>query len=989
LTGFDARQVEYAVPQHLKIVSMHLRSKPILRFLLDPFGRHARAMDLRLDGISVTGGSQTWLAFDQISAAPSVRSGLLSATMVLPTDTGPPVSLHAVDRLAANAFAAAAQASWSAFGHRRLEAAAARVNQLLADLGTLETPPRYPSASLLQPLFAEATALNDNLISRLNAEAIGPDQIARLAPITRFVANPKSTRSAAIERFVGAELAHWNDFFDTVESKPLTQEQRLSVVVDEDATLVLAGAGSGKTSVITAKAAYLIKAGIRRPDEILLLAFARDAAKEMSERIEARCGVLVEARTFHALAYDIIGAVEGKKPALAPHASDDMAFLALIREILRDLVAAAIDVAEVIIGWFAHVFDEPRSDWDFKTKHEWYSEVEKLDLRTLQGETVASFEELQIANWLYRNGVAYEYEPTYEATLPGAGKRVYTPDFRLSESGVYIEHFGVRKQRLSDGKERLVTAPFIDREKYLEGMEWKRKVHAENGTTLIETYSWERSEGRLLDALAEKLAPHVTIKPRPADEIYDRVVAMGAVDSFSSLLGTFLRQFKSGGYRVEDCSEKATKLKMGRRAQAFLAIFTAAFQEYQKRLSDRIDFEDMVSRATDHVEAGRFRSPFKHILVDEFQDIAAGRARLIKALKAQHADARLFAVGDDWQSIYRFAGSDIHIMRNFGREFGGVFAGETGIHRAVDLGRTFRSVDKIALAARQFVLRNPAQITKTVIPAGVADQPAIRVVWTRKDSSNDCLNEVLAALAQNGTSDGKKPSVLLLGRYRKTDPGTADLQRRFPTLSLSFKTIHSSKGLEADHVILLRADSGRSGFPSETVDDPLLSLVSPEIEPFENAEERRVMYVAMTRARRTLTILASEARPSAFVTELMRDPAYGVAGPSDATERTHVCGECGGRLLFMPAQDGRAWYRCEHVVHCGNRLPACPSCGIGLPRHVQGELGLVCQQCGESSEHCPTCADGWLVERTGRYGHFLSCVRFPACEGKRKLAAKT
>lgn len=126
----------------------------------------------------------------------------------------------------------------------------------------------------------------------------------------------------------------------------------------------------------------------------------------MSERIEARCGVPVEARTFHALSYDIIGAVEGKKPALADHASDDMALLALIKAILRDLVASATEVAQMIIGWFAHFFDDPRAEWDFKTKHEWYSEVEKLDLRTLHGEKVKSFEELQIANWLYRNGIA-------------------------------------------------------------------------------------------------------------------------------------------------------------------------------------------------------------------------------------------------------------------------------------------------------------------------------------------------------------------------------------------------------------------------------------------------------------------------------------------------------------------------------------------------------------------------------------------------------
>ena len=130
-----------------------------------------------------------------------------------------------------------------------------------------------------------------------------------------------------------------------------------------------------------------------------------------------------------------------------------------------------------------------------------------------------------------------------------------------------------------------------------------------------------------------------------------------------------------------------------------------------------------------------------------------------------------------------------------------------------------------------------------------------------------------------------------------TNENTRDLQRRFPRLSLSFKTIHSSKGLEADHVVLLRADAGQTGFPSEIVDDVLLALVSPEAELFENAEERRLMYVAMTRARHTLTVMASNARPSAFVTELKTDPAYAITTEKTEAEAAHVCGECGDDCL--------------------------------------------------------------------------------------------
>ncbi|MFG6607626.1 UvrD-helicase domain-containing protein [Sulfitobacter sp. 1A10445] len=119
------------------------------------------------------------------------------------------------------------------------------------------------------------------------------------------------------------------------------------VISDEGATLVLAGAGSGKTSVITAKAGYLIKAGIRKPEEILLLAFARDAAAEMSERIAERCDEPVEARTFHALSYTIIGEVEGGKPAPAAHATDEKAFLVLIRDIVRQLAATGSEASIV------------------------------------------------------------------------------------------------------------------------------------------------------------------------------------------------------------------------------------------------------------------------------------------------------------------------------------------------------------------------------------------------------------------------------------------------------------------------------------------------------------------------------------------------------------------------------------------------------------------------------------------------------------------
>ena len=962
-----------------------LQQRPLYGFLSAPFGKSARVLELQGNLIQITRRGQT-VAMPLLSmqGAPSLRKGMLGTTVSVRLADRDEAVLKGAGHQDAHAFSTQVTAAWTRVNLAALETEAAQLERILADVLSLSAPTRYPAACQIAPLLDDARDLDVSLLSKLNADAIGPVVVARIAPVRQFAADPRTARANAIAAFVTTELDRWKVFFDRIESKPLTPEQRLSVVVDEDATLVLAGAGSGKTSVITAKAAYLVKSGIRQPEEILLLAFAKNAAEEMSERVEARSGVPLVARTFHAIAYDIIGIVEGSKPALADHATDDLAFTNLIKQILKELVHSLSEVSNAIIRFFAHFFVEPKTEWDFKTKHDFYTHMEAQDLRTLQGEKVKSYEELQIANWLYENGVEYEYEPNYKHKVAEIGRRDYQPDFRLTESGIYIEHFGVRREKTASG-ERLVTAPFVNRDEYLAGMDWKRRIHAEHQTTLIETYSYERQEGRLLISLAEKLAPHVTLKPRPVDTIYDRIVELKQVDDFSKLLGTFLRKFKSGGCSLQDCETKSDKMKLGKRAQAFLDVFAPVFAEYQKRLDDRIDFEDMILRAARYAETGRYVSPFRHILVDEFQDISQSRARLVKALKSQHSDVRIFAVGDDWQSIFRFAGSDIHLMRHFGPEFGGNFDGEAGVHRAVDLGRTFRSVDQIAFAARTFVLRNPAQIDKQIVPAGTAKEPAIRVVTVAKGEDEAKLSEMLNALSATKPSGANPTTVLLLGRYRFIEPDMQVLRRRHPSLKITFKTIHASKGLEADHVILLNADSGRMGFPSEIVDDALLSMVSPEEETYQNAEERRVMYVAMSRARHSLTILASNARPSSFVTELRKDPAYGIVAAQGVEQEAHDCGECGGRLLGVTGQDGRIWYRCEHVQHCGNLLPACPSCGIALPRSSEG-MGEVTCTCGATYPTCPDCPDGWLVARSGKFGGFMGCVRYPSCVGKAKIA---
>ncbi|KUJ77796.1 UvrD-helicase domain-containing protein [Ruegeria profundi] len=965
-----------------------IKSKPIVGFLLDPLGSHARQLTFEDHELTVGAKHAHRLHLRNLAEAPTVTKGLFGSQLSVHADDNSTYLLKGANHLEAMSFAEVVRAQWLVYNRECFEAEAQGITELLRTIDDLSEPKCYPSACMLSPKLELAKDLDRRLLSKLPSAAIEDAAKSKVEKIQAFIGDARARRNEAILKFEKRQLIEWTEFFNTFESNPLTPEQRTSIVADEDATLVLAGAGSGKTSVITAKAGYLLKSETRKPEEVLLLAFARDAAKEMSERIEEKCGEQLEARTFHSLAYDIIGTVEGSKPALAAHATDDKAFLALVRDILSDLVKTATDVSKAIIGWFAYARLEEKSEWDFNQKHAYYTFIEKADLRTLQGEQVKSFEELMIANWLFENGIEYEYEPNYEHKVSEGGFRDYCPDFKLTKSGVYIEHFGVRRKRAADGTYELTTAPFVDQEEYLESMEWKRGVHEEHKTTLIETYSYERQEGRLLEALAEKVTEYEELAPRSPETLFDRVVELKQADSFVQLVGTFLRHYKGGGYHIRECSEKAEKLKLGKRSKAFLTIFEPVYEEYQRRLNGRIDFEDMILRASEYAESKEFVSPFRHILVDEFQDISRSRGRLVKALKAQHSDARVFAVGDDWQSIYRFAGSDINLMRHFGEEFGGVFDGETGVHRTVDLGRTFRSVDQIAHAAKRFVLKNPAQLTKIVIPAGVAEAPALRVVSTFRHDADLKLTQVLGSIPQNLDGE-KKTTVLLLGRYRHLAPaGLTGLRRAFPQLDITFKTIHSSKGLEADHVIVLNLFRGRTGFPSEIVDDPLLNMVSPDAEPFENAEERRVMYVALTRARKTVTLMSSASMQSAFVTELLEDPEYGILGEPEFQQENHICGECGGQLLAFPTKDGRFWYRCEHADLCGFSISACSSCGKGFPTRVEGSKLKKCT-CGAEYPSCPACENGWLVERNGRYGSFLGCISFPRCKGKMKAMPAT
>ncbi len=452
-------------------------------------------------------------------------------------------------------------------------------------------------------------------------------------------------------------------------------------------------------------------------------------------------------------------------------------------------------------------------------------------------------------------------------------------------------------------------------------MRWKRELHRQHGTRLVETYSYESQEGSLLAALESRLrTAGVVARPLPEAEVRALVGNDDTLSPVADLLGTFLSVYKGNGWTLEELRRTARAHPDSSRLFSFLQVFEALLERYEESLRSQgeLDFDDMIARAADYVERGLYKSPFTHVIVDEFQDIARGRSRLLVALLSQHHQRQLFCVGDDWQSIYRFAGSDIAIMTSFADVF--------GYTRRTDLDRTFRFNDKLLSFSTTFVTQNPKQLRKRLTSQTRVGVPAVTVLVRQIGDPVDApLRNALGEISRRENT-AERVSVLLLGRYRHTCPkNLAALQRRYSQLDLQYKTAHSSKGLEADYAIVLDLVSGAYGFPSEVTDDPVLELVLADASGYPNAEERRLFYVAVTRGRRHVYLLTDSSRPSAFAEEVQTPPYAGMIGGVVAAPVP--CPECGGGVLLRYEGRYGTFWKCRFTPYCEGKAQACRECG--------------------------------------------------------------
>ncbi|WP_372738206.1 UvrD-helicase domain-containing protein [Neptunomonas sp.] len=780
-------------------------------------------------------------------------------------------------------------------------------------------------------------------------------------------------------RYVAEQKQCYQALFDRIESNPLTEKQRQACIIDDDNNLVLAGAGTGKTSTMVGRVAYLLDSQQASGHEILMLAFGKKAALEMRDRVAEKLGnTSVSAWTFHVLGQMVIASVEGQKPAISPLATDEKLLNNQVNQWFSDLLEKP-DYKESTLKYFEkHLFPEA-NPFDFATQGEYFNYIRANEIRTLKGEDVTSFEGCLIANWLFAMGIEYNYQPSYlESNARTPDFKQYKPDFYLTEFGIYIDHLGIDRE----GN----TAPYIDKDSYHAGIQWTRQLHSKHATRLIETYHYEQREECLLSNLESKLASMgVLFEPLPADSVLHTLREFGAIDQFSVLLSSLLKRYRANCYMPGELERLADHLETTGQLKAAMDLLRPIIEQYEALLAsnNEIDFEDMIAKAIGYIEEGAFTSPWSYILVDEFQDISQPRARLVKALRDSRKGTSLFCVGDDWQAIYRFTGSDVGLTTGFESLFGPT--------QITSLDKTFRFNNSINEVASQFVMQNPSQVKKQITTHNLVQAPAVSLVM-KPITNNGILKHLVEILEKISGMARQGACVYLLARYhfRLLEPDQlAQLKRSVPALKIEQHSFHASKGKEADYVVILGLDNAKNGFPSRKLIDPLLNVLLPTEEPYPDAEERRLFYVAMTRAKHRCYLLTDMNKTSDFVKELLADN-YAIEVNEFDTEASQLmapeqeCPSCKTGTLVKRKGPYGSFIACSNYPLCQHKKSTCPQCSADM--QTSGRFSVCLNhECGGWVPLCPQCG-GDLKHREGRYGKFWGCSNYrsqePGCNHK-------
>lgn len=806
--------------------------------------------------------------------------------------------------------------------------------------------------------------------------------------------------------FINNKMVSEKEYLDNIlkEIDPvikLDDDQRKVVLTDEDYCLVIAGAGAGKTTTVAAKVKYLVEKLNIKPEEILVVSFTNKAVEELRDKIKNQLHIDCPITTFHASGNAILHKQNDEKLNIVQN--EKLYFI--LEDYFNESVLTNEKLVDDLVTFFASYCDAPADEivdkailfnkiasFSFTTLRSELGEYEKKIIPsgdkkyvTIQNEQLRSNEEVQIANFLYLNNIEYEYEPKYKFNIEGSIKP-YTPDFIIKQGDkeAYIEHFGVTQDGYSNrySKEEL--------EKYQKAMKDKVALHKQHGTTLICTCSKYNDGRELTEHLKEKLEENgFVLTPKDNKEVMKKISDQDGsryVRKLINLVDRFIGNFKTNGYTVQQFDEWQLSAN-NVRTKLFLRICKECYLEYERYLNkhNAIDFSDMINKSAillKESEAVRSQIKFKYIIVDEYQDISRQRFNLVEALHT-NSEAKIIAVGDDWQSIYAFSGSDITLFTKFSEIM--------GYAELLSITKTYRNSQEVIDIAGNFIQKNSSQIQKSLKSPKTITDPVIIYTYDSKlkekgasARSGAIYNQAKAVeiaieqiLEYDKQAEKKSSSILLLGRFGFDGK---NLERsglfeykdsskvkclKYPKLNITFMTAHASKGLGYDNVIVINGKNETYGFPSKIEDDPVLNYVIKRDNTIDAAEERRLFYVAMTRTKNRVYFIAPEQNPSEFLLEIKNDYKNVVLKGewneevSDQNKFKKSCPICG-----YPLQHKYKEAYGLHLWICTNEPEICDFMTNKLDA---GKLAIM---------KCPDC-DGYLIAKSGKSNnYFLACTNY-------------
>ena len=685
----------------------------------------------------------------------------------------------------------------------------------------------------------------------------------------------------------------------------LDDEQQTAIITDDKHNLVVAGAGSGKTEVLITRIAYLIKrkSDQIKPERILALAFQNKAADEMQKRLKKRYDIDVEIRTFHSLGKKIIHDASkdkaSKVPRLKEECSEDWKYQKYIQKIFETEIVDNGKLRKDIVNFMKRYNDEEvlKQKEDFERKKEFYKYQRSLRYTALDGTKVRSEAEREILDFFLMhklNGrkinIRYEHPAGWMKYKNKKGEEIIPkPDFYFPDFDIYCEHWGI-------GKNGKVPEWFEGKnptKEYTQTMNLKKDKYRSNHKLFFETSHPDHKKRNFKKILSDGFLSTLARKrKRPKREFalqqlsYRELVeatweCAKSVKQFPFNISRFIQIAKTYRLYPEDIEKRLEYEKWFPKQYSFAKAANQIYEIYQKKLEEGnfIDFADMINVAVGGLRDSKefYKDKYDHILIDEYQDISTQRYEMIKELMKKNSKCKLFCVGDDWQSIMGFASSNLDFFINFKNYFP---------HPArTDLIKNYRSVKSIVQAGACIIKNNnDGQIKKKTTSDRKESKPILvfssghdkKAVY-HEQTARRCLSTIKEYCTKKNYSYGdfmilmriaKKPKLrAFISDYANSMGIPISNEAKIPN-RVHIMSVHKSKGLQAKVVMVLNVDKDLYGFPCE-LENPVIFL--PTIknnDGLRKQEERRLFYVAVTRAKEEVMIYTQKCSESEFIMEI-------------------------------------------------------------------------------------------------------------------------